>query len=106
MQAAEEIGHHPGWDLEIWVRRVADELFSESAVLDLLYRRLVAMSDWLILAGEELYSSWALAAAQAMRGAAPQEQPFVRALIRRDLELAIEDLKQESGLPLGPEQTR
>jgi hypothetical protein len=106
IQTAEEIGHHPGWDVGIWVRRVADELFLEPTVLDLLHRRLMVMSDWLLLAGEELRSRWALAAAEAMRGAAPQDQPFVRALIRRDLELAIENLEQESGLPLGPERTR
>jgi len=89
VQAAEEASRRPGWDLELWVKRLAGELLSDPMVAQALSRRLVAMSEWLLLAGDEDLSRLAVLNAQAIRGEYPQELAFVRALVRRDLELAL-----------------
>jgi hypothetical protein len=97
LHAAQEALRHPGWDLEVWVRRLAGELFGEPVVAQVFHRRLLAMSEWLLLAGDETASRLALAAAQALLEVAPQDQPFVLAMVRRDLVLALHSLKQISG---------
>jgi hypothetical protein len=89
-QAAEEALRHPGWDLEVWVKHLVGELFAQPLVLQAFSRRLIAMSEWLLLAGEEALAQLALASAQAVA----HEPPFVQALVRRDLELALYSLKQ------------
>lgn len=89
LQAAEESRRHPGRDREVWVRRLARELLSEPGVRQVLSRRLTAMSEWLLLAGEEPRARLALVTAGAIeRGAAP-DLPLVQALVRRDLEVIL-----------------
>jgi len=61
----------------------------------------MAMSEWLLLAGDEVWARLALKAANAIEARSPQEQPFVLALIRRDLELVLHDLEQRTRDPLG-----
>ena len=92
--AAEEALRHPGWDLEVWVRRLAGELSAEPAVCQAFNRRLGAMSAWLLLAGAEIESRLALAAAEALLEDNPQDQAFVQALVRRDLQLALHSLQE------------
>ena len=104
-QAAEEALQHPGWELDVWVRRLASELFGEPGVSRVLSRRLAAMSEWLLLAGDEARSRLALAAAEAMLKGQPQEQVFVRALVRRDLELALYSFKLKSEPDLSTDET-
>jgi hypothetical protein len=94
--AAEEALRHPGWDPDVWVRRIAGELFSSPALVQILSQRMVAISEWLLLAGEEQQSRVALVTAQAMRDHDASEPPFVRALVRRDLDLALKSLKPDS----------
>jgi hypothetical protein len=93
-QAAEEALQHPGWDLEVWVKRLASELFSQPVVAHLFHTRLVSMSEWLLLAGDESSSRLALAAAEALARGEPEGQGFVQALIRRDLRLTLQSLKE------------
>jgi hypothetical protein len=95
-QAAEEALRRPEWDLSLWVRRLAGELFSEPAVALVLYQRLLALSEWLFLAGEEMWSRMALAAGMAVREPGGAQVPFVQALVRRDLELALYSLRGTS----------
>lgn len=97
LHAAEETLRRSGWDLEVWVRRLAGELFADPAVAQVLSRRLTAMSEWLWLAGDEKRSRLALVAAQAILEGDPQELPFVKALVRRDLKLFLESLEQGTG---------
>jgi hypothetical protein len=96
LEATAEVARHPGWDPEVWVRRLADELFGEPVVARIFGRRLLDMSEWLMLAGEVELSRLALAAAQAIQRDDPRDQPFVQALIRRDLELVLLGLMQSS----------
>jgi hypothetical protein len=91
--AAQEATRHPNWDLEVWVGRLGSELFAEPAVAEMFSRRLEAMSEWLLLAGDEAASRLAFATAQAVLKGKPQEQPFLLALVRRDLELALRNLE-------------
>lgn len=95
-QAASEALRRPGWDLDVWVKRLIDELFQEPGVLRVLRRRLVAMSEWLLLAGDEARAKWALTAAGAVLHEAPQEQPFLQALVRRDLDWALQSVRQDA----------
>jgi hypothetical protein len=94
--AAEEALRHPGWDPDVWVKRLASDLFGEPVVAQVLSRRLVAMSEWLLLAGEERWSRLARVSAGALLEEAPQELGFVQALIRRDLEFVSYSLKRQS----------
>jgi hypothetical protein len=96
-RAADEALRYPGWKMEVWVRRLTGELFADPVVGRVFSRRLLAMSEWLLLAGDETWARLALRAAKAMEADAPQEQPFVLALIRRDLELVLHDLEQRTG---------
>ncbi len=94
--AAQEALRHPNWDLEVWVGRLGSELFADTAVAEIFNRRLGAMSEWLLLAGDEAASRLALAAAQSVVEGKPQEQPFLLALVRRDLELALLSSEQRT----------
>lgn len=89
-QVVEEVAHRPGWDLDLWVKRLAADLFSEPGQAQVLSRRLEAMSEWLLLAADEMWSRLALATSCAILGRAPYEVPLVQALIRKDLELALQ----------------
>ena len=91
-QAAEEALRHPNWDRAVWVRRLAEELF-EPRVVQILSRRLVAMSEWLLLADDQRRARLALVAANAALERAPQDQPFLRALVRRDLDRVLQSLE-------------
>ncbi len=95
-RAAEEALRHPGWDREVWVRRLTGELFGEPEVAQVLSRRLESMSEWLLLAGDADRARIALVAARAMPDQSPQEQPFLRALVRRDLNVLLQSLRQVS----------
>lgn len=93
MQVAEETLRHPGWEWEVWVRRLASELFAEPRVAQVLGRRLEAMSEWLLLSGDKVRARMALLTARQMSGENAQDLPFVQALVRRDLELAVQNLR-------------
>ncbi len=99
--AGTELGLHPGWEREIWVRRLASDLMDNSKVAEVFRRRLTAMSEWLLLAGEEEWARLALVSAQAMSGEHPEEHPFVRALVRRDLDLTLRSVQKPAGAQPG-----
>jgi hypothetical protein len=103
-QAVEEALRSGDWDLRLLVQRLAGELFAEPVVAKLLARRLVAMSEWLFLAGEEEWARVALATAEAIPNTGPKDLPFVRALIRRDLELLLSSMGQQPEPQFGAEQ--
>jgi hypothetical protein len=94
LQGVEEALHRPGWNVEVWVGRLAGDLFSDPAAARVVSQRLEAMSEWFLLAGDDARSRLALVAAHGMRGSDPQNVPLVRALIRRDLELALRGLER------------
>jgi hypothetical protein len=96
IMAAEELLRHPAWDRDVWVRRLATDLFGDPAVAQVLERRLAAMSEWLLLAGEEKWSRVALVSASEIAKDPPQGHPFLLAMVRRDLELAIQNLKHQA----------
>jgi hypothetical protein len=104
LQAAEEALRHPHWDEEMWIRRLAGQLFGKSVVAQVFSQRLAAMSEWLLLAGEETWSQLALIAAQTIAGKERRDHPFVQGLIRRDLKLALHSLKQTNGPAFGSEE--
>jgi hypothetical protein len=104
LQAAAEILRQPGQHLEVWVRRLAGELFAEPDVIKAVSRRLEAMSEWLLLAGNEHQSRLAFTASKAALEEPPQDQPFLQAIVRRDLDLALHSLQRSSGLLAGAEQ--
>jgi hypothetical protein len=87
-RAAETAMQRQERDLEVSVWRLAAELFSDPEVVAIFSLRLMAMSEWLLLAGDEAMSGLALAAAQGVERS-PADHPFVQALIRRDLEMLL-----------------
>jgi hypothetical protein len=105
LRAAEEMTCRPQWDMEIWIRRLAAELFAEPAAAQALHRRLTAMSEWLLLAGDETRSQIALASAEQFLEENPQDQAFTQALVRRDLDLAVRSLGTLSRPVLDAEQS-
>jgi hypothetical protein len=94
---------HPDRDPEVWVQRLAAEVLADPHVARVFSRRLVAMSEWLMLAGDGEGSRLALAAAQAL-SESPRDARFVQALIRRDLELVLHSLDQQAAPGAGAEQ--
>ncbi|MGD8398243.1 MAG: hypothetical protein PVG11_05250 [Anaerolineae bacterium] len=88
---AAEAMRHSGWDLDVWVGRLVGEIFSDPAVALALAERLAKMSSWLLLAGDERQAGLARAAAKGLQ-ASPEDEAFVRALVRRDLEIALQGL--------------
>jgi hypothetical protein len=96
LQAAEEALRYPGWDLEVWVKRLSGELFADPYMAKVFHRRLATMSEWLLLAGDEKACRLALAAAESMLNTDLPGQPFVQALVRRDLQLALHSLESTS----------
>jgi hypothetical protein len=97
-QAAEEALRYPGWDLDIWVRRLTGELFGEPAMIEVLGKRLEAMSEWLLLAGDEHRSRLALVASRAILAGPPQDHPFLQAVVRRDLKWTLQGLRRNLSL--------
>jgi hypothetical protein len=96
LRAAEEALRHPGWDQEVWVRRLAKEMFGEPAVVRVFHQRLITMSEWLLLAGDKPNSRLALAAARTLLGQELQEHEFIQTLVLRDLQMARFSLAQMS----------
>jgi len=86
-------GPVPGRGLEAWVPRLAGEIVDQ-ATAEVLGRRLLAMSEWLWLAGEAELAQQAMAAAEGM-GTSPQTLPFVHALIRRDVMFFSHSLRHQ-----------
>ena len=93
LKAVQEMSQRPDWGLEVWVARLSAELFAEPMVAQVFSQRLEAMSEWLLLAGDEANARLALAAAQRFGGGAPQDHPLIRAMVRRALETAPSDLE-------------
>ena len=98
LQTAAEALRHPGWDLEVWVKRLAGELFREPAMSEVLGKRLEAMSAWLLLAGDEQRARVALVASRALAGGLAQDHPFLQAVVRRDLLWTLESLRRNTRL--------
>jgi hypothetical protein len=103
LRAAEEIVQHPGWDTGVWIRRLAGDLFAEPMVVRMFHERLLAMSEWLLLSGDETAARLALAAAQGILQG-PADEPFLGALIRRDLSLAVRAVGRQPEMELGTEK--
>jgi hypothetical protein len=103
LQAAEEALRHPGWDLEFWVKRLTGELFGEPAWAQVLSQRLEAMSEWLLLAGDERQARLALVASRAILTGVSQDHPFLQAMVRRDLVWTLHGLKRDVRLENGIE---
>jgi hypothetical protein len=92
--AAEGILQNPAGNLGRQIRQLAAELLASAAVVEALQRRLTAMSEWLLLVGDETSSRMALATARAMESS-PAAQPFIQALVWRDLHLVLKNLQQD-----------
>jgi hypothetical protein len=95
MQAAIDSVRSPRRDITYWGTRLAAELFADPEVTQMFSRRLVTMSEWLLRSGDLVLSRQALAVAQALGHVKPQDIPFVRALVRRDVTLAILSLHRK-----------
>ncbi len=80
--------HHPGWNEEWLVKKLASTLYSGVDATQTLSRRLASLSEWLLLAGEEALAFLASRSAQEILARGAQEHPFVHALVRRELDLA------------------
>jgi hypothetical protein len=98
IQAAEEVLRHPAWNRELWIRRLTIESFGEPEMVAVLSKRLEAMSEWFLLAGDGHRAQMALVASQAMLVGSPQDQPFLQALVRRDLESTVYSLRRNHRL--------
>ena len=98
LQAAEAALRHPGWDLDIWVKRLTGQLFGEPAMVEVLSKRLEATSEWLLLAGDEHRARLALVASRAVLVGPPQDHPFLHAVVRRDLTWTLQSLKRNHRL--------
>lgn len=90
LRAAEAVLRQ-GRGLEAWLPRLAAEIV-DPGTAGLLRRRLLAMSEWLWLAGECDLARTAMATAEGM-ASSPQTLPFVHALIRRDLSLSSHNMR-------------
>jgi hypothetical protein len=93
LRAAEAMSRHGSRGLEAGVSRLAAEIM-DRATAEVLRRRLLAMSEWLWLAGEAGLAQQAVATAEGM-ATSPQTLPFVHALIRRDVMLFSHSLRQQ-----------
>jgi hypothetical protein len=77
-----------GWTMEVYEQRVVDQIVADPTMLDVLATRLRALAEWFLLAHDEMAAALALAAAEGIV-ASPREEPFLRALVRRDLKTAL-----------------
>ena len=98
-RAAEQAMDQPGWKQEVWIKRLATELFTDPMVAEILSQRLETMSEWLLLADDETRARMALLVAESLTTQDPLSQPFVRALVQRDLDAALHELTEEATLP-------
>jgi hypothetical protein len=94
LRAVETMVQHGRHGVEGLVPRLAADLMDRGTA-QLLRQRLLAMSEWLWLAGETELAQQAMATAEAM-ARSPQTLPFVHALIRRDVELFSHTLRQQT----------
>ena len=92
---AEEALRHPDWDLETLAGRLAAEILTDQAFSQVLAQRLEAMSEWLLGSGEKVLAKMALAVSQAIREGRDHEFPFLRTLVRQDLEMACRRLQED-----------
>ncbi|MFC2029241.1 hypothetical protein ACFLWA_00755 [Chloroflexota bacterium] len=106
LHIAGAVRRHPGWDRAVWVNRLADGLFSDPLVAQVLSQRLIATSELLLWAGEESLSRVALVVGQEMTKGKPEQLPFVRALIRRDIELSAHSLEKQPEPETGSEHRK
>jgi hypothetical protein len=72
-------------------------------VVRMFHERLLAMSEWLLLSGAKTAARLALAAAQDVLQR-PADQPFIEALIRRDLSVAVRAVGRQPEMELGAEK--
>jgi hypothetical protein len=101
LRAAEEIARHPGWKLDVWIKRLTSELFAAPLVAQVLSKRLIAMSEWLLLAKDEPRARQALVAARSILEGPVQDQPLLQAIVQRDLDQALaslHDSEPDSGM--------
>lgn len=104
LHAAGEARRHPAWDRSLWVKRLADGLFADRLVAQVFSQRLMATSELLLWAGEETLARVALVVSRAMLEKDPAHIPFVQALIRRDLDLAVHSLERQPEPETGSQQ--
>ncbi len=93
LRALQTMQRHGGRVLDASVARLAGELIDQETA-EILRRRLLIMSEWLWLAGDTPRAQQAAATAEGMR-TSPQTLPFVHALIRRDLMLFSQGLRDQ-----------
>lgn len=91
LPAAEQVRAHLGQDLDAGATWIAAGLLAEPDTAPALRARLMALTDWLMWAGDEPTARLALAAALALNAGRPAASPFLRAMIRRDLERVLGD---------------
>jgi hypothetical protein len=104
-EAAEEVLRHPNWDRAVWIRRLTEDLFGEPGVARIVKERLAAMSEWLLMAGDERRARMALVAANAVLDLPAQDHNFLRALVHRDLEKVLQSLEHNPRSISGLEQS-
>ena len=63
-------------------------------MVDVLSKRLEAMSEWFLLAGDEQRARLALFASRSMLDGPPQDQPFLQGVVRRDLDSTLDNLRR------------
>lgn len=89
--------NRPTWSRDAMVRRVAGELFADSAMRQIFSRRLEIMGEWFSLSNDEHHAQQALAVSQGIVSS-PQDLPFIRALIHRDLSQVLAEIQVEPGV--------
>jgi hypothetical protein len=89
LAAAGEAVRRPGWDREVWVRRLVANFLADQSKARRFRQRVLANGEWLQLAGQEPWARQALVTARMLAGEQPEQIPFVQALARRDLLLAM-----------------
>jgi hypothetical protein len=83
----------PGWKLDVYEQRLVDQIAADRTMTEVLATRLRAVGEWMLLAHDEVTAALATAAAKGM-AAAPRDEPFLRALVRRDLEIALRGIER------------
>jgi hypothetical protein len=94
LRTVDRLLRHGSHGLGASLSRLAGELVDEGTA-QILRRRLLAMSEWLWLAGETELAQQAMVTAEGM-AMSPQALPFVHALIRRDVELFSQTLREQT----------
>jgi hypothetical protein len=96
LQAVGEALHQPGWDREAWVQRLGEGLMTDPNAAAVLAQRLASAGELLYWAGEEYWSAVARATGRALQEGMYGENPFVIALVRRDLDWTLKSLEGDS----------